>query len=216
MTDYQEHLIDSPTCVVAFAASGGEFGDLDHYAFGNSLAKLGVAHVLMRDTRDYWYQHGVEGIGDDRAVTNYLTGLLETYPKVLLTGVSSGSYGALKYGQLTAQNVGGGFAPPRLGMIAISPCTGLGEEVFPDFEAHWHHRIRRNPGDRPIVDLKVFYPIGPLCPARAFISNGEGTELDRQMARRIGIVNITMIPGASHAGLGKLMRDRGDFERLFT
>jgi hypothetical protein len=212
VTDYQEHLLDSSHCVIAFAASGGEFGDLDHYAFGHSLHDLGVAHVLMRDTKDFWYQHGVDGIKDGRiGVVAYIVALSFRYPRIILTGVSSGAYAALLYGQLAS-----GISPAGLEVTVFSPCTGLGESVCADFEAHWHHRVRHPPGEQEILDLKTIYANGPSCTVRAFISDGDGTELDWQMATRIGCHDITLIPGASHAGLAKMMRDQGYFRKLFA
>ena len=77
--------------------------------------------------------------------------------------------------------------------------------------AHWNvdkHELA--------IDLLPWFPRGPQMRARAFISDGDGTEHDRHHAERIGITEITLVPGASHSGLGKLMRDNGMMHRLIV
>jgi pimeloyl-ACP methyl ester carboxylesterase len=205
MTGYEEHLSDTQTCVVAFASGDGStiIPDVPNFEFGATLEKLGCSYVLMRcSNAEIWYEAGVEGIGDRTSVASYVALLAHRY-RVITVGVSWGAYGALLYGQLGCVQE----------IIAISPITGTGAMIEPELEKRWHHRIAAS---HPI-DLKPLFMSRPrVARIRAFISDGDGTELDRMMAQRLGIKNINLIPGHSHSGLAKHMRDSGSFERLFT
>jgi pimeloyl-ACP methyl ester carboxylesterase len=204
MSGYQEYLAATRTCIVAFASGDKEtiVPDLPNFEFGGSLRLLGCSHVLMRDATDSWYEDGIEGIGDRLAVAKYIDNLKNRYKRVVTTGVSLGAYGALLYGQLA----------PAHEIIAISPLTALGPRVVGEFEDKWKHRV-----DCPLdLDLKPYFPGGPTPKTRVFISDGDGCELDRYMAERIGVTDITLIPGHTHGALGRHMRDIGMFKELFA
>lgn len=208
--DFSENLIRSDLIVFAFASGGNEFSQgVLHFEFGNLLRKLGVAHVLFRDSTDRWYQNGVSGISPSRiaGVVQYMHDKMRMYPHAICIGVSSGGYAALMYGQLTLRSVGDEI-------IVISPITGKGDAVKPDCDPQWWHRIEHGPEHPPVPDLKLLFPNGPIPLTNAYVSNGPDTELDRRMAERIGIKNIHLIPGHSHAGLAKHMRDVGMLEKL--
>jgi pimeloyl-ACP methyl ester carboxylesterase len=206
--DYEAHLVDSRTCVIAFAAGQGDFSEhIPQYEFGNTLRRQGLSYVLMRDRSERWYQDGVSGLGGLSDTLDYVRKLALQF-NVITIGVSSGAYGALLYGLMA-----GGVKQ----IIAISPITGRGEDVYPEFDPKWHPRLYHPPNIPPVMDLKPWFM--QFCNradarTKAFVSDGDGTELDRQMAERIGITDITFIPGHSHAGLARHMRDTGLFDEL--
>lgn len=196
--DFQEHLCPGPTCVLAFASGAGRF------EWGGFLGRLGVPHVLFRDTTDHWYLRGVIGLGDRYEVVVYIRRLILERKRVVTLGLSSGSYAALLYGHLAR----------AAEAIAISPITGKGTAVFDDFEPQWRHRIEHGPEHPEVLDLKPLFKLWQL-PVRAFVSDGAGTELDRGMAERLGPgVEITRVPGYSHAGLAKALCIDGTLARL--
>lgn len=200
MTDFEEHLTGSQICVLAFASGGQRF------EWGGTLSRLNLSHILFRDSTDRWYQRGVAGIGGAAAVVAYITILARTHARIVALGLSSGSYAALMYGLLGGADE----------VIAISPITGKGEDVFPDFGPEWHHRVEHGPEHPFVPDLKALFLSPSLVPPkiRAFVSDGEGTELDCGMATRIRIKDVTTVPGHSHSGLARAMRDNGMIENL--
>jgi pimeloyl-ACP methyl ester carboxylesterase len=201
LTDFEEHRVGASICVVAFASGGGEFsGGIPHFEFGRFLDSLGIDYVLLRDSTDLTYQYGVTGLGDRKAVCAYLQAIAPQYNRLILMGLSVGALGALMYAQLA-----------RVGeVIVLSPFTSLGDNTAHVF----------GPGFQPLtdeplhIDLAPLYAGGPSQPIRAFLSDGDGTTEDRAMAERVGIRDLTLVPGAPHAGLGKLMRDNGMLRAL--
>lgn len=197
MPDFKESLHrKSSSVVVAFASGAGRF------EWGRTLEAIGVDHVLMRDTSDRWYLRGVYGIGDDALdVCDYLIALGERYKRVILLGLSSGSYAALFYGSAVTVDL----------VVAISPITGKGDAIKGDFDPKWWHRIEHGPEHAPVGDLKTIYGGLKAKKTIAFISDGEGTELDRTMAERIGVPSqhIFNVAGFSHSGLARGLVDLG-------
>jgi hypothetical protein len=51
---------------------------------------------------------------------------------------------------------------------------------------------------------------------RAFISDGDGCEVDLEVAARIGCKDIFLIPGHEHKDLGAVMRDSGAIRELLA
>lgn len=216
MSDIVEHLIPTRTCVIAFASGGGDFsGDLPHFEFGRHLQELGLAHVLLRDSTGFSHQYGIHGIGDRASVVRYLICKGRRYPRLILIGLSVGALAALMYGQLAADQLLNMHTDAEV--IALSPYTSLGNNAKVVFGPSWHERCPW-PSDTDsvslLIDLLPLYAHGPKLRTRAFISNGQDTEHDRWHAERIGITDVIMIPGSSHAGLGKLMRDSGMLRKL--
>lgn len=192
--DYVPHLgTATGVCVVAFASGASRF------EWGRYLGGLGVSHVLMRDTTERWYQGGVRGIGDKAAVVSYVNDLTWHFDRVITLGLSSGSYAAMMFGQLARVD----------GVIAISPITGKGEALKDDFASKWWPRIEHGPEHPPVPDLKPLFAKGWEPQILAFVSDGEGAELDAQMIRRIGGSSVNFIPGFSHSLLARHMRDAG-------
>lgn len=187
--DFEEHLHGGRRVVVAFAG-----GPQNVYQFGRLLARLGTPHVLMRDSTQKLHQHGVAGIGDFLQTATYIARLRRQYGMVTTVGVSSGSYSALLYGQMIGVDE----------VVAVSPLSTRTE--VDDFDPRWHSQIV-DPNQADAPDLRHFFRNGPIPHVRAYVSDGEATELDRQMATRIGITDITLVPGYSHSQLARGMRD---------
>ena len=196
--DIQERFV-KPICVVAFAGDSQQ-----RFQWGNLLRRLDVSHVLLRDSETKWYQRGVRGAGWQSDVVRMISDYRGWY-YVKTVGVSSGAYAALLYGQLAEVHE----------VIAVSPVTG--KEVD-DLDPRWHDRVLPTPGvedPSPIVDLRKIFRGGAKPHVRAYVSDGEGTEIDAHMSRRIG-VEPTLIPGYSHSALARGMRDSGILDRLLT
>ncbi len=195
--DFEEHLLPT-TLVVAFAG-----GPQNRYQFGNALRKLQVPHILLRDTSQRHYEEGILGV---QSIYSYIMKKRVGFERVVTVGVSSGAYAALRHGLLAYVNE----------IIAISPITGRSEKTAADFPPEYRDQIidPKQPG----LDLKYLYRnwknIRPRV--RAFISDGRGCELDRGMCERIGITDITVVPGYSHGDLARGMRDKGMFKELFS
>jgi pimeloyl-ACP methyl ester carboxylesterase len=204
MTGVQEFLNCAPPLVIAFAG-----GPQNRFQFGKSLTALKVPHVLLRDETQRHYEFGIGMMGEDLLVEYINTIAKEFYLfRVILVGVSSGAYAALKYGLLASVSVDE--------VVAISPITGRSQSTAADFPAEYWDRIV-DP-NQPDLDLKPLYSRWDGNPkVRAFISDGEGCELDRRMCERIGIPgeNIQLVPGYSHGNLARGMRDLGMFGEIF-
>ena len=202
MVDFEEHL--EPTrkgpLVFAFASEN------DHrFEWGHYLDKIHVPHVMFKDGSDQWYAYGCAGIGDMDAIVKYLRKFV-TFRDCMALGLSKGAYAALKFASLAKI--------PRV--LALCPVTGCGDYVKCDFPPNWWHRIEHI-RPFPIEDLKPLYTNGGFVPiVKAFISDGDGTELDRQMCERVGITDIILIPGFSHSNLARGMRDGGMLDKLMT
>lgn len=202
MEDYRERFRDTKTCIVTFSTSDGWHIPLvPHFEFEGILSDLGVSYVLMHDSSDNWYSKGVPGLGDQRATAIYINHLKRRYPRVITVGVSYGSYGSLLYGQLAHTHES----------VAISPVTTIGAPALEVFEPRWHHRIM----SKLDLDLRPYFVGGPIPRTRAFITDGDGAELDWTMANILGIKDIEMIPGHTHGSLAKHMRDTGWYDKLF-
>jgi hypothetical protein len=203
MKDFEEHLEGNGPLVFAFASEnhGGPF-----FEWGNFLQRLGVPHVLIRDSSDRWYSGGIAGLGDQKTVARYMRLLALNHETSIALGLSKGAYASLKFGKLA----------PVSRIIAMSPVTGVGDTAYPDFAPHWHHRIVPS-SEFNIEDLKPLYENGPRPEIKIFIGDGDGTELDRTMAERLGIRDITLVSGYDHGGqnsVAKAMRDNGMLEGL--
>ena len=195
MNDYEEHFGLDDSLIIAFAG-----GPQNRYQWGNVLAKLKLSHVLMRDSSQRYHHYGVEGIGDQGAVAAYICSLRSQYSKIVTVGVSSGAYPALLYGQLAAVDE----------VVVISALTGRTRAEWSAED--WPHIV--DPAN-PEVELMPLFVDGPIPKVRAFISDGKGTRLDRAMIERIGVTDVTVIPGYAHEDLARGMRDVGMFEGLF-
>jgi len=104
----------------------------------------------------------------------------------------------------------------NVGRIALeSPVTGCGDYIKNDFPSHWWHRIEHI-RPFPIEDLKCYYSNGFIPQVKAFISDGDGAELDRKMCERIGITDINLVPGFTHSNLARGMRDNGMVDKLIA
>lgn len=201
MIDYEEHLYwDTPQLVIAFAG-----GPQNVYQFGKSLTKLQVDHVLIRDSRQMYCYYGVIGIGNRSAVANFIDNYYyhpQHYDKIITTGVSSGGYPALYYGQIVAVDK----------VVVFSAITGRQADDFSE-EDRWRILDSSCPKD---LDLRQYFINGPIPEVQAFIGDAEDTKLDRQMVERIGITDIAVVANCSHADVARRLRDEGKFKELFT
>jgi hypothetical protein len=204
MNDFERHLRlvepqihHAETVVVSFASGPVKF------EFGSFLRECGIPHVLFRDSSEKWYQEGILGIGDRTSTVLFVNELKRSYDRVVTLGLSAGAYGALMYGQLAKVDK----------VVAISPITAKGNYLFPEFDCVWHERVALGPEHPVVEDLHPLFIVSSVL-VEAFVSDGDGTELDRQMCERIGIGNIKFIPGYSHPGLAAFMRDSGMLEQV--
>lgn len=202
MSDYEEHLnriFEVKRVVFAFAGA-----TQDRYQFGRFLNNMNIPHVLFRDRTQHYHGNGVHGLGDGsrQAVIDYIAGFCNAGNYAYTLGLSSGAYAALLYGQLVPVNE----------IIAISPLTTRNEcEDFP--EADQKNIV--DPSMATMDDLRKHYcPKGPIPKVRAYISDGPHTQLDRQMATRILIDDITLVSGCTHGELAARMRDNGMLAEL--
>jgi len=193
--DFEEHLTDARRVIVAFSATPHRF------EWGRTLRELGASHLLLRDSTEWAYSRGINGVGDRDDIVRYLKAFAQDGCRVTTLGASTGAYGALLYGQLAGIDQ----------VIAISPLTGRDTD---DFDPKYHAQLI-DP-HHPIPDLRQFFwEEGPVPRVRAFISDGDGCELDQQMAERIGVKEITLVPGYAHGDLARGMLDQGMFAELF-
>lgn len=211
MTDFLEHHNGSPICVVAFASSGANKNGEPVFEWKRTLDSLGVSYILLRDSADRWYQDGVKGIGGQEAVSDFIRRecwIKNRYERIIHLGLSSGAYAALLFEHLAMSG----------SAIAISPVTVLGGEAADSFPPQYAHRLKLPPQLSAPIDLRCPDPTGygPWSSrkgVRAFVSDGEGAELDARMCELIGITP-TLIPGQSHAGLARHMVDTGLVQKL--
>jgi len=196
MIDFEEHFNHGDILVLAFAS-----GDGIRFEWGDYLNKLQLSHILFRDSLSQQYTTGTMGIGDVAETVQYIKDMKQGY-RTIAIGLSNGGYGALYLGKLAAVDK----------VICMSPVTGL--YIKDEFDSKWHHRLEPRPGPNSpnIVDLKPLYLTGPVPIVKAFIGDGYGTELDRQMVERIGVSHMTVLSGAAHADVGRIVRDNGMLE----
>lgn len=203
------HVAGATTCVAAFASGGEAFHHaVPAFEWQRTLDGLGVSYILLRDSRERWWQEGVAGIGNTAAVVEYLRDEMNrpAYESRFAIGLSSGAFAALMYGQLV----------PVDEVIAISPLTLLGPAAEAEFGPGWAARVRLPAHQAGLeVDLRPLFEPGTRPAVRAFVSDGDGAELD---ARMCGLIGLTpnLIPGHTHAGLAKHMVEAGMIEKLIV
>lgn len=202
MSDFEAHFEPERKGPMVFAFAS----ENDHrFEWGTYLDGINVPHAMFRDSSDQWYAYGVPGFGDIDSVVKYIHSLAMNNSGCIALGLSKGAYAALKLAKLSGI--------PKV--IAISPVTGCGDYVFGEFAPHWHHRIEHK-RPFPIEDLKPYYSSGRIPTVKSFISDGDGCELDKQMCERIGLSDITIVPGFTHSSLARGMRDNGMMDKLIN
>lgn len=185
----------SSKLIISFAS-----GNQTKYEFGGTLERLKLNHVLIKDSKSGWYQNGIAGLPSRDELVKYIK-RLTFYYNVTTLGLSSGSYGALLYGQLAEVDR----------IIAISPVTGAKAQDFPE---EWRHRFTPSPGDPNIDDLRQYFKYGPIPYTIAFVTDGPDCQLDWLMATRLGIQDIRLVPGYEHGTLARGIRDNGILEEV--
>lgn len=198
MDNVKECLSSRNTCVLAFGSNNAhELGTLPHFDFVNFLNSLEVDYVLLRDPELFWYQKGIPDIGSVPEVVNYVKNLVSKYDRVITLGVSMGGFAALLFGYMAGV----------IKIIAISPQTFTGSRVLSEFS------------DGQPSHFGDLHVTGDFCDIRdhensqteaiCYVSDKDGTKYDLRYAQRLKHPKIVLIPGQSHAGLAKYMRDTG-------
>lgn len=159
--------------------------------------------ILVRDTANFWYQHGVGGLGGDvDAVATSLRRLIaDLRPSSVFTlGQSMGGYAAILFGALLGVDQ----------VLAFGPLSYLRSDwARRDGDTRWlkiMETLDRHPPARRYDDLPAL--LADLSPPPVHILYGTGTEpdgspnMDEVHARRfasIAGVSVERIPEAPHA-----------------
>lgn len=196
MIDFEEHLRpDKHRLHISFGADSQL-----RYQWGKTFDRLGLSYVLFKDSTQRAYAYGIQGLGDHKGVAAYIQRFRNRGHSIMLCGVSRGAYGALLYGQLSGAD----------DVVAISPITGQDLNDFPS-EYH-HHLVPPNPD---MIDLKPYFITGAIPRVRCFVSDKlPSCALDHIMATRLGLRNITLVPGYEHHTLARGMRDTGMLDKV--
>ncbi len=206
--DFSEHVLSEGCLVFVF---GSDF--FPRLEWGNFLTGLNVSHVLFRDSFGHFFNEGIYGLGDIDALVAYMKSKKNDFKTTITLGTSLGSWAALKFGKLAEVDK----------VIAISPFTGCGEQVYDDFPHDCWKYIEHDHNVMPITDLKPMYAADPIPYIYAFVTDGEGpnpTIVDRTMAERVRAHEITLIPGHTHGahdghpGVASVVRSEGHIKRI--
>src|SRR4051794_31750462 len=97
----------------------GKFAGMPVFEFFSLLAREDpeVKRVFVRDLRQAWYQHGIEGIGADvpEAATRLRRLAADSgAERVVTIGASAGGFGAILFGALVEGGEGHAFSPPTV------------------------------------------------------------------------------------------------------
>lgn len=185
-----------PRLFICFAGA-----DQHRYQWKRTMERYNLNHMLVRDTALQYYQYGVKGVGDRRQTIEFFRGWRQVAPKLITLGISSGSYGAMLYGQLI----------PTDFVLAFSPLSGRDTDDFPPQDAH-----RIHDPNTPLDDLRKYFVDGPVARTRAFIGDEHYTCcLDHRMAARVGITDVTIVKDSEHKDTAGKLRDRGELAAIF-
>jgi hypothetical protein len=107
---------DGSTLLIAFGGMMGKFAGMPAFEFFSLLARedLEVKRVFVRDLRQAWYQHGVEGAGSSvPEVASHLRELADRSgaERVVTIGASAGGFGAILFGALIGADEVHAFSP---------------------------------------------------------------------------------------------------------
>ncbi len=207
-SDFSEFVLSDGVFVFVFGSD-----HFPRFEWGNFLTSLNASHALFRDSFEHWWNDGVHGLGDQNALIEYMKSKKRDYHTTMTLGTSKGSWAALKFGKLAEVDK----------VIAISPFTGCGEQVYQDFPPDCWKYLEHDHGVIPIDDLKPLYAADPIPHVHVYLTDGEGpnpTIVDRTMAERVRAHEITLIPGHthgahdSHPGVASVVRGEGHIKRI--
>lgn len=107
---------DGSTLLIAFGGMMGKFAGMPAFEFFSLLARedIEVKRVFVRDLRQAWYQHGVEGAGSSvPEVASHLRELADRSgaERVVTIGASAGGFGAILFGALIGADEVHAFSP---------------------------------------------------------------------------------------------------------
>jgi hypothetical protein len=107
---------DGSTLLIAFGGMMGKFAGMPAFEFFSLLSREDptVKRVFVRDLRQAWYQHGVEGVGS--GVPEVASRLRELVAesgaqRVVTIGASAGGFGAILFGTLIEADEVHAFSP---------------------------------------------------------------------------------------------------------
>lgn len=107
---------DGSTLLIAFGGMMGKFAGMPAFEFFSLLAREDpeVKRIFVRDVRQAWYQHGVEGAGAGvPQVASHLRELAADSgaARVVTIGASAGGFGAILFGALIGADEVHAFSP---------------------------------------------------------------------------------------------------------
>lgn len=107
---------EGSTLLIAFGGMMGKFAGMPAFEFFSLVARENpaVKRVFVRDLRQAWYQHGVEGVGS--SVPEVASRLRELVAesgaeRVVTIGASAGGFGAILFGALIGADEVHAFSP---------------------------------------------------------------------------------------------------------
>ncbi|MCI4592201.1 cupin-like domain-containing protein [Sphingobium sp. BYY-5] len=173
--------------------------------------------ILIRDTANFWYQHGVDGLGRDvDAVAASLRHIIaDLRPSSICTvGQSMGGYAAILFGALLGVDQ----------VLAFGPLSYLRSDwARRDGDLRWlsvMETLDRHPPARRYDDLTALLAGLPHPPVHILFGTGAeaegGLNMDEVHARRFsGIAGVTVerIPEAPHAVV-KWLIDTGHMDNI--
>lgn len=178
------------------------------FEFFKSLDQFSVNKIFIRDFKQCWYTHGIEGISANTEETvTYLQALIEQFGKrkTIFIGNSAGAFAALLFGNLLNVSEVHAFSPQTF----ISSAPRLRHLDF-----RWKKEIKNLKKKPPYLDLKKLFKEHKNTNTIAYLYWDENHRLDNIHARRMGFKNIHLKPykTGGHEVI-KQLRDSGE---LFT
>lgn len=208
------------TAFVGFAGMQLEL-PIPNFAWGGVFSALPVQRVLVRDTYQFWYLRGLEGIAGD--VAGSVSGLRTTLTELdtdrwVCIGASAGGFGTLLYGSLLGADEVHSFAP-----MSRMPSRTIPEVLRLARTRRWR-LMRKNFGQRlrPGID-RGYYDLRAVLQAdngrtRYHIYYGRDNDIDSRHAEYLdGLPRVTLHPQPlSHHDVARYLRDTGELSNILA